>query len=66
MAVVRRRYLHVEISVMCRRDERGLTQSQREDQVQKGKGETERERENYCFTFLMNKHYKRIDIVALL
>lgn len=33
------------ISVMCRRDERGLTQSQREDQVQKGKGETERERE---------------------
>lgn len=48
--------------------ERGLTQSQREDQdqVQKGKGETERERENYCFTFLMNKHYKRIDIVALL
>lgn len=28
--------------------------------------ERQRERENYCFTFLMNKHYKRIDIVALL
>lgn len=33
--------------------------------IQKGR-ERQRERENYCFTFLMNKHYKRIDIVALL
>lgn len=74
MAVVRRRYLHVEISVMSRRDGHGLTQSHREEQVHGQKGEKlracdaerERERENYCFTFLMNKHYKRIDIVALL
>lgn len=51
------------IPVMCTNED---SQSQREDQVQNGKGETERERENYCFTFLMNKHYKRIDIVALL
>lgn len=33
------------ISVMCRGDGRGLTQSQREDQVHGQKGERERERE---------------------